>query len=43
MTKRYFQPEMETMPLEKIRMLQSEKLVKQIKSFAEEYNYKPRK
>ncbi len=31
MDKKYFQPEIETMPVEKIKALQSEKLVKQVK------------
>ena len=31
MQKNYFQPEIETMPVEKIREIQNEKLVKQVK------------
>ena len=31
MEKNYYQPEIETMPVEKIRALQSERLVKQVK------------
>ena len=33
--KRYYQPEIETMPYEEIRALQSEKLVKQVKHIYE--------
>ncbi|MBE5944927.1 MAG: phenylacetate--CoA ligase, partial [Lachnospiraceae bacterium] len=31
MAKRYYQPEIETMPVDQIRALQSERLVKQVK------------
>ena len=31
MEKRYFQPEIETMPVDEIKKIQSEKLVKQVK------------
>ena len=36
---RYYQEEFETMPLEKIRALQSEKLVKQVKHVYEHVPY----
>ena len=31
MEKRYYQPEIETMPVEELKALQSERLVKQVK------------
>ncbi len=39
MAKNYYQPEMETMPLEDIQQLQSEKLVKQVKHVYENVKY----
>ena len=39
MEKRYYQKEMETMPVEEIRRLQSEKLVKQVKHVYEHVPY----
>lgn len=37
--KRYFQPEIETMPVEEIKKMQSEKLVKQVKHVYEDVPY----
>ena len=39
MEKRYFQPEVETMPVEELKKLQSEKLVKQVKHVYENVPY----
>ena len=39
MQKRYFQPETETMPLDELKKLQSEKLVKQVKRVYENVKY----
>ena len=39
MEKRYFQPEIETMPVEEIKRMQSEKLVKQVKHVYENVPY----
>ena len=39
MEKRYFQKEIETMPLEDMKKLQSEKLVKQVKHVYENVEY----
>ena len=39
MEKRYYQKEMETMPVEDIKKLQSEKLVKQVKHVYENVPY----
>ena len=39
MTERYYQPEIETMPVEDIKKLQSEKLVKQVKHVYENVKY----
>ena len=39
MEKRYFQKEIETMPVEEIKKLQSEKLVKQVKHVYENVPY----
>ena len=36
---RYYQPEIETMPTEKLRELQSEKLIKQVKHVYEHVPY----
>ena len=39
MEKRYYQKEIETMPVEEIKKLQSEKLVKQVKHVYENVPY----
>ena len=39
MAERYFQPEIETMPVEDLKKLQSEKLVKQVKHVYENVEY----
>ncbi|MBQ9151772.1 MAG: phenylacetate--CoA ligase, partial [Clostridia bacterium] len=39
MENRYYQPEFETMPVEQIKALQSEKLVKQVKHVYENVAY----
>ena len=39
MEKRYFQKEIETMPVEKLKKLQSEKLIKQVKHVYENVEY----
>ena len=39
MDKRYYQPEIETMPVDQIKALQAEKLVKQVKYVYENVKY----
>lgn len=39
MQKKYFQPEMETMPVEEIKKIQDEKLVKQVRYVYENVKY----